>query len=207
MRAGGGLVGGGQSSAAGPPPAPPTAAQQTGGVASAASASNHRALHKLLQAQLDSGRIKLPSQGAAAASKAPLIGEPSPEVVREHVDWLLAARRGTSAGPAAPAGAPAAAQDEEEDEAADAQAISAQMRAISRSLCSTVAGGAASGTCAYSTSSARDAYRFDAAAVAAMKAGGELSAEHHRRRDAQTAYLEAAARDAGLRRGAPTAPK
>lgn len=40
-----------------------------------------------------------------------------------------------------------------------------------------------------------------------MKAGGELEATHHRRRDAQTAHNEAAAREAGLRRAAPAAPK
>lgn len=74
-----------------------------------------------------------------------------------------------------------------------------KMRGISRSLWSTLSAGSASGHGTYTSRSKAD-YGYSAAAVEAMREGGELDPKHHRRRDAHSVYVEASARDAVLRR-------
>ena len=81
-----------------------------------------------------------------------------------------------------------------------------QMRSISRSLWSTLSSGTASGTVACPASRAATDFAWQPEEVARMRSSGELDVRHHRRRDAQTRFLEASARDAALRRGS-SAPK
>ncbi|KAL4428226.1 hypothetical protein ABPG75_002315 [Micractinium tetrahymenae] len=197
-------------------------------------------LHRLVEKQIELGRIVLPDEaladpaeaGGRAAAKA------GAGAVEEAMEWLLAAHRGAGRSlPGSPAaakqqqvGQPAAAQAGEQGEAdtscrscgssprgslvgtccsttpSEEEALLEQMRGISRSLWSTLSSGTASGAVAFPASRAAADFAWREDAVARMRAGGELDARHHRKRDAQTRHMEASARDAALRRGS-TAPK
>jgi hypothetical protein len=98
----------------------------------------------------------------------------------------------------AAAGSKEAAREREEAE------VREQLRGISRSLWSTLSA-TATGAGSYS-SAARSQYAYRPEAVQAMQREGELSSQHHRRRDAHSAYVEAMARDALLRRGSTAKP-
>lgn len=195
-----------------------------------------RSLHRLLQQQIELGRITLPpdldtdAADAGAGSKAPASPQPpSPEAVSRQVEWLLAAHRG--AGKPAAVGAfvpsnaaatdsvpqqpePAASEQQggggskAEEAAAEAEAearVREQLAGISRSLWATLSAGGASGRGTYASRSQAD-YAYRADAIQAMRERGELDATHHRRRDAHSAYMEASARDAALRRGGHAKP-
>lgn len=175
----------------------------------------------------------LDAEAGAAAGKAPgSPAPPSPEAVGRQMEWLLAAHRGArmpaavdAASPAAPAGdapeqpeqpLPAAGEQQggsvaaSEGAAAEAEAeadarVREQLAGISRSLWATLSAGGASGHGTYTSRSQAD-FAFKADAVAAMRAGGELDSTHHHRRDGHSAYVEASARDAVLRRGGHAKP-
>lgn len=203
----------------------------------------HRVLHKMLQTQIELGRIKLPAEADAAPADAAPTAEEAAEHerrVRRHTEWLLAAHRGaapstapsvaqvetasagSTAEPAAPAPAreaegqgaaqPSAAADaasEAAEAAAKAEAevhIRDQLRDISRALWGAVSAGAASGQPG-GASRTRSDFAFQPEAVDTMWREGELDARHRRRRDEHAAYVEAAARDVALRRGAGAAGK
>ncbi|KAI7844790.1 hypothetical protein COHA_001670 [Chlorella ohadii] len=125
--------------------------------------------------------------GAGPASSAPEPAAPAPE------------GQGSAAASAAQDGT-----DEAAEAAAKAAAeahIRGQLRDISRALWGAVSAGAASGQPG-GASRTRSDYAFKSEAVDAMWREGELDARHRRRRDEHAAYVEAAARDALLRRGA-----
>lgn len=184
----------------------------------------------MLQKQIELGRIVLPPEAAEVESHslAAAAGDSSdvdPAQVDRQVAWLLEAHRGTGQPLpfAATGGAPQAAgeaeqvqegggdggaQDggEEAEEEREAAALRAQMRGISRSLWSVVSSGTTSGAGSYISRQQAD-YQYRQEAVSAMVSSGELTSEHHRRRDAHSAYMEASARDAVLRRGAAAKPQ
>lgn len=178
-----------------------------------------RVLYRMLEKQIELGRIVLPDEpeagdscGGAAASG----GGAHNAAVERHMTWLLAAHRGSAGGADAGTDAAAAAGQGQGQDAAAGQAnqrvagsvdpeeearLRAQMRTISATLWSSLSSGMASGSVAYSSGQSKADYGYSQAAVAAMQSAGELDTQHHRRRDSHSAYMEASARDAALRRG------
>ena len=151
----------------------------------------------------------LPPEGDDVDTAEPAAYPPSPDLDSPQLAWLVAAYRGDAA--AAPAGSEqeggGGGNDSQDsiDEAAEAEAEEArlmeQLRRIGGSLWSTLtppgSAGAGCGTANY-TSRAQADFRYSEQAVAAM----HLDSQHHRRKNAHSAYAEVSARDAVLRRSA-----
>ena len=138
---------------------------------------------------------------------APCAAEGQAAGAGSSADQPAAPAAGEAEGQGSPTACVAAAgagADEAAEAAAEAEAeahIRSQLRDISRALWGAVSAGAASGQ-PRGASSTRSDYAFQPEAVDAMWREGELDARHRRRRDEHAAYVEAAARDALLRRGA-----
>jgi hypothetical protein len=182
-----------------------------------------RTLYRMLQKQIELGRIVMPpeeeSDADAATGAHALQGDcyAEPSAVDEQAAWLLAAHRGAAGHPLPWDEVEAMSQERQDDaqgpcspeaRAAErernAAEVREQMRGISRSLWNTVSV-AASGAGSYTSRAASD-FKCSLKTVAEMQQRGDLSTEHNRRRDGFSTYMEAAARDMVLRRSAGPKP-
>ncbi len=165
-----------------------------------------RTLHRLIQKQIELGRIVLPDNAPQQPQEEPTTADDAAleAAFHQQLDWLLAAHRGSPQAPNSERAPPPAAEDSSEDEdraAAQEVQLKQQLQHISRSLWGTLTAGAASGRADTFTSRSKADYSYSPEAVTAMQQAGELNSTHHRRRDGHAAYVEACARDHLLRRG------